>query len=134
MLGETRRRAEAPVNVFSGIAFDVDKERGLVGFCDFLIARTSEIFYIQGPILAVVEAKKEDLIAGLGQCVAELVAIRLFNEREGTPIPTVFGCVTSGNIWRFLKLEGARLFIDKPEYYLHDLGKILGILVSIVRG
>jgi len=63
----------------------------LAGFCDFLSARSLEIYYIQGPILAVVEAKKEDLVAGLGQCVAEMVAIRLFSEREGTPLPAVFG-------------------------------------------
>ena len=46
----------------------------------------------------------------------------------------MFGCVTSGSIWRFLKLEGSTLFIDQPEYYLRDAPKILGILVSIARG
>jgi hypothetical protein len=80
-----------------------------------------------------VEAKKEDLVAGLGQCAAEMVAIRLFNEREGTPVPAVFGCVTSGSNWRFLKLESARLSIDRPEYYLRDAAKILGILVGMMR-
>ena len=63
-----------------------------------------------------------------------MVAIRLFNEREGTQVPAVFGCVTSGSTWRFLKLEGSTLFIDQPEYYLRDAPKILGILVSIARG
>jgi len=29
-----------------------------------------------------VEAKKENLVAGLGQCVAEMVAIRMFNEQK----------------------------------------------------
>ncbi len=134
VLAETQRRAEHKVNVLPGVAFDVDKTRGLTGFCDYLVARSQEIFYVQGPILAVVEAKKEDLVSGLGQCAAEMVAIGLFNEREGTPVPAVFGCVTSGSIWRFLKLEGSTLFIDKPEYYLRDAPKILGILVSIARG
>jgi hypothetical protein len=41
--------------------------------------------------------------------------------------------VTSGNVWRFLKLEGNTLAIDQPEYYLRDAGKILGILVGIAR-
>ena len=134
MLVETERRAGPPVNVFPGVAFDVDKARGLNGFCDYLIVRSPEIFYVLGPIVAVVEAKKEDLIAGLGPCVAEMVAIRLFNDREGTPIPAVFGCVTSGSNWRFLKLEGPTLSIDRPEYHLHDAAKVLGILVSIARG
>ena len=106
----------------------------MTGFCDFLLARSEEFYYLQGPILAVVEAKKEDIVAGLGQCAAEMVAIRLFNEREGTPLPAAFGCVTSGSVWRFLKLEGATLYIDRPEYYLREAAKILGILVSIARG
>jgi hypothetical protein len=134
VLAEAKRRAGPSVNVLSGVAFDVDRGQGLTGFCDYLIARSPEIYYVQGPILAIVEAKKEDLIAGLGPCVAEMVAIRLFNEREETPIPAVFGCVTSGNIWRFLKLEGATVSIDRPEYYLGEAAKILGILVSIARG
>jgi hypothetical protein len=134
MLAEVKLRVGDSVNVLPGVTFDVDKAQGLAGFCDFLIARSPEIYYVQGPVLAVVEAKKEDLVAGLGQCVAEMVAIRLFNDREGTPIPAVFGCVTSGNIWRFLKLEGSNLFIDLPEYYLRNAGKILGILESIARG
>ena len=87
MLAETQRRVEHKVKVLPGVAFDVDKTRGLTGFCDYLVARSPEIFYVQGPILAVVEAKKEDLVSGLGQCAAEMVAIRLFNEREGTQFP-----------------------------------------------
>jgi hypothetical protein len=134
ILVEARRLAGPPANVLPGVAFDVDKSRGLAGFCDFLIARSTEIYYVQGPVLAVVEAKREDLVAGLGQCAAEMVAIGLFNEREGTPIPAVFGCVTSGSVWRFLKLEGTTLRIDRPEYYLDDDAKILGILVGIARG
>jgi hypothetical protein len=133
ILAEARRRLGSSVNVLPGVTFEVDRDQGLAGFCDFLIVRSAEIYYVQGPVAAVVEAKREDLIAALGQCVAEMVAIRLFNEREGTPIPTVFGCVTSGSNWRFLKLEGTALFIDKPEYYLRDAPKIVGILVSIAR-
>lgn len=134
ILAEAKRRCETIVNVLPGLAFEVDKERGLTGFCDFLIARSAEFFYLQRPILAVVEAKREDIIGGLGQCVAEMVAIQLFNEREGTTVPEVYGAVTSGSIWRFLKLTGRALFIDLPEYYLRDVTKILGILVSIARG
>jgi hypothetical protein len=46
----------------------------------------------------------------------------------------VYGSVTSGSIWRFLKLEGERLSIDRPEYYLANAGKIIGILVSLLGG
>jgi hypothetical protein len=134
MLAEIRLRLGSSVNVLPGVSLDVDKSQGLSGYCDYLISRSPEFYYVQAPVVAVVEAKKEDLIAGMGQCAAEMVAIRLFNERDGTPIPAVFGCVTSGSNWRFLKLEGAQLFIDRVEYYLRDATKILGILVSITRG
>lgn len=134
VLAETAIRAGGSVNVLPGVTFEVDRARGLTGFCDFLVARSPLSYYVRSPVVAVVEAKKEDLIAGLGQCAAEMVAIRLFNEKGGTPLPAVFGCVTSGTNWRFLKLEGATLTIDRPEYYLHDVAKILGILVSIARG
>ena len=134
ILAEAIRRAGPPANVLPGVGFDVDRARGLSGFCDYLIARSAEYYFVQAPVVAVVEAKKEDLIAGLGQCAAEMVAIRLFNEREQSTTPAVHGCVTSGSNWRFLKLEGSTLSIDKPEYHLREVAKILGILVGVIRG
>jgi hypothetical protein len=106
----------------------------LSGYCDYLLSRSDELYYVRAPIVAVVEAKKGDLIAGLGQCAAEMVAIRLFNEKEQSTTPAVYGCVTSGTNWRFLKLEETTLTIDTLEYYLRDVAKILGILVHVIRG
>jgi hypothetical protein len=84
--------------------------------------------------MMLVEAKKEDILAGLGQCVAEMVAAQIFNEREGNEISVIYGTVTSGTNWKFLKLEGKVVEIDLVEYYLIDVKKILGILASGVRG
>jgi activator of 2-hydroxyglutaryl-CoA dehydratase len=56
--------------------------------------------------MMLVEAKKEDILAGLGQCVAEMVAAQIFNEREGNEISVIYGTVTSGTNWKFLKLKG----------------------------
>jgi hypothetical protein len=133
MLVEMKRRSGGMVNVLPGVTFVVDQTQGLTGFCDYLIAQSREVYYVKAPVFAVVEAKREDLVAGLGQCAAEMVAIQIFNEREGKPLPAVHGCVTSGNLWRFLRLAGKKLNIDLPEYYLRDAGKILGILVTIAR-
>jgi hypothetical protein len=83
--------------------------------------------------MMLVEAKKEDIIAGLGQCVAEMVAAQIFNEREGNEISIIYGTVTSGTNWKFLKLEGKVVEIDLVEYYLTDVNKILGILASGVK-
>lgn len=134
LLVEARRRAGVDSNVLPGVMLDVDRERGLFGFCDFIISRSIEYYYLRGPLAAVVEAKREDLIGGLGQCAASMVALRLFNERDGTPLPAIFGAVTSGTNWKFLKLAGDQLTIDRQEYYLREANKIVGILVHIITG
>ena len=106
----------------------------MTGFCDYLIGRSPSAYYLRSPLVAVVEAKREVIGAGLGQCLATMVAVRLFNERDGRTIPVVYGCVTTGSLWRFLKLEDSAVKIDCREYALNDLGTILGILVRIGRG
>lgn len=119
------------LNLFSGITFDVDRERGLSGVCDYLLTRSPERFFLSHPVAAVVEAKREDIPGGLGQCVAAMVGARTFNERSGVSAAPVYGAVTTGNNWRFAKLDGDVVFIDRPEYYLHQVEKILGILVAM---
>jgi len=134
ILMEAIRLARPPVSLFSGAAFDVDKEQGLNGACDFLITRSAERYFISQPLVAVVEAKKEDIVGGLGQCVAAMVAARIFNERERSGPHIIYGIVTSGTNWRFLKLQNSIVLIDCIEYYLYQVGQILGILVSTISG
>jgi hypothetical protein len=132
ILMEVVRQSDRRVSLFSGIAFDVDRERGLNGACDYLLTRSRERFYLSQPVVAVVEAKREDITGSLGQCVAAMVAAQEFNSRSGEgAIGPVHGVVTTGSIWRFLRLEGSSVAIDRPEYYLHQVGKILGILLRI---
>ena len=134
ILIEAKRRSRTEINVVPGVMLKVDEAKGLTGYCDYLIARSSKRFYLESPLVAVVEAKREDLVAGLGQCAAEMVAIELFNDRDGRPTPVVHGAVTSGSNWQFLRLQGKDLLIDVKEYFLDDLARILGILVRISRG
>ena len=133
ILMEAVQLSKQPVSLFSGVSFDVDKDQGLNGACDYVLTNSYERIYISKPVVMVVEAKKEDIIAGLGQCVAAMVAARLFNEREGIGARVIFGAVTTGSIWRFLKLEEKTVEIDRLEYYLPQVGKILGILVSLIN-
>ncbi|MEA5618523.1 hypothetical protein VB711_11845 [Cronbergia sp. UHCC 0137] len=62
--------------------------------------------------------------------MAEMYAARLFNEREGNRITEIYGVVTTGEIWKFLKLSGERVQVDLVEYFLNNVDKILGILAS----
>lgn len=128
ILIDLRRQLKDRINLFSGIEFDVDSERGLNGICDFIISNSPEILFVSAPVITLVEAKKENITAGLGQCVAEMLAARIFNERTGNEVSTIYGAVTTGSIWKFMKLEGSVISIDLTEYYLKDVNKILGIL------
>jgi hypothetical protein len=130
ILVDLRRQLQGKINLFSGIDFTVDDTRGLNGICDFIITKSPEILILTAPVIVVVEAKKENINGGLGQCAAEMVAAQIFNQQGGNEIKTIYGTVTTGSIWQFLKLEGQILSIDLSEYYLKDVNKILGILAS----
>ena len=82
--------------IFSGQRLDVDAGRGLQGECDFILALTDPVPRLRAPLVTVVEAKKNDIEGGLGQCVAQMVAARDYNEREGAGLSVVYGCVTTG--------------------------------------
>ena len=133
ILIELRKQLNSEISFFSGIDFTIDAEKGLNGNCDFLISRSPELLIVTAPVVIIVEAKKENINGGLGQCVAEMLAARIFNEREGNEIPAIYGAVTSGTNWRFLKLKDQVIEIDLTEYYLRDVNKILGILASVIN-
>jgi hypothetical protein len=131
ILMEAVRLSGRRLSLFSGITFDVDRDRGLTGSCDYILTRSPERFFLQQPVVAILEAKREDIPGGLGQCVAMMVAAQAYNERDGRGGQPIYGAVTTGSNWRFLKLEGSATWIDRPEYYLHQLGKILGIFQAM---
>lgn len=127
-----RELSNDTVAIYSGPRLDVSPEQGLLGECDFLLARTPPLPEVRSPLIAVVEAKKNDVEAGLGQCLAQMIGARLFNERSGQSAMPVYGCVTTGEVWQFLGLERSVASIDHRRYYLDDLPGILGIFQAIV--
>ena len=120
------------ISFFSGIDFSVDAEDGLTGVCDFLVSLSPNQFYVEAPVLILVEAKNADIKLGLGQCVAEMLAAQRFNAERGNDIPCVYGASTTGIDWLFLKLEGKCLHIDMATYTIERCDRILGILSSMV--
>ena len=119
------------ISFFSGIDFNVDAENGLTGVCDFLVSLSSSQFHLEAPAIILVEAKRDNLTAGLGQCVAEMVAAQCFNAERENDIPCVYGALTSGIDWVFLKLEGKKLQLDMAAYQIARCDKILGILAGM---
>src|SRR5262245_37244590 len=106
ILMEATHLASEALGVYSGVSLDVDRDRSLLGCCDYLVGRKAGPFLLGSPLFAVVEAKNEDIPGTLGQCVAEMVAVRVLNERKGHPVRLVHGSVTTGVEWLFLHLEG----------------------------
>ena len=129
VLLEVKRQLAGKISVFSGEEFSVQPDVDLTGYVDFLISRSPEQLYVKAPAVVLVEAKKEDLKPGLGQCLAEMVAAQRFNQQQQQPISTIYGTVTSGTVWRFLKLEGQTATIDLTDYPLPPVEAILGFLV-----
>ena len=74
VLVEIRRQLAHAISLFSGVEWNVDPSQGLRGVCDFLLSLSPEQLDIEAPVMAVVEAKKEDMGMGIGQCLAEMVA------------------------------------------------------------
>ena len=136
VLVELRKMLKHSVSLFSGIEFNVDKEKGLNGFCDFIISASPEQLMLNSPVIAVVKAKNENIIGGLGQCIAEMVAAKMFNEAEGENkniVGSIYGVVTTGTAWKFLKLEAWNVLIDLDEYGIEQPEKILGILLAMAN-
>lgn len=130
ILAEVRRLLNYQISLFSGNEFNVDSQRGLQGFCDYIISGSPEQLYISAPVTIIFEAKKEDIIGGLGQCVAAMVAAQIFNQSKGNEVERIYGSVTTGTNWKFLFLEGTVVYIDQIEYYIKEVDKILGILLQ----
>ena len=133
VLIELRRQMGNAISLFSGAEFNVDAAAGLKGVCDYLVSLSPEQLTITAPVLMVVEAKNENIKGGLAQCMAEMVAAQRFNQQRGRPLPAIHGVVTTGSVWRFLRLVGSVAVVDVVEYYLREIDRLVGILVYIVN-
>jgi hypothetical protein len=82
--------------------------------------------------LLVIEAKQSDLTRGFTQLSAELAALDL---RASTQGDVLYGAVTTGDMWRFGKLDRTQKMIteDTAIYRVPDeLGQILMVLAGVL--
>ncbi|MGL6097909.1 MAG: hypothetical protein ACRC7O_19170 [Fimbriiglobus sp.] len=131
ILAELWFQSGRTLTVYSGTELNVDPERSLTGVCDFMVGKPPHLVPVRPPILVVVEAKKEDIPAGYGQCAAAMVGALELNARETNGLATVYGCVTTGVEWRFLRLTGAALDIEMRDYLISEPDRILGVLFAV---
>ena len=119
--------------LFSGVDFSPDPARNLRGICDYVLTFAPAEPIIRAPVVTIAEAKRDDISTGLGQCVAEMVGAQVFNEARNSVLPVIYGVVTTGTTWRFLRLIGSTVYMDKSEYYLKEADKIVGILLAMLH-
>jgi hypothetical protein len=131
ILSELRVRTGGQVSVFSGIDLTVDRKRGLDGFCDFLVAHSPHQLELEAPVLCAVEAKEHSMKLGIPQCIATMYAVSIYNANEKTPRECIHGLVTTGSNWLFLRLCGTTVQIERTDYHIKEIDKILGILLEI---
>jgi hypothetical protein len=120
------------LSIYSGQRLDVDPDRGLVGECDYILALTPPVPRLKAPLITVLQAKKGDLESALGQCVAQMMGARIFNERADQGHLHLYGCVTSGEVWQFLRLDGSDVEIDRVRFFLDNVGGILAAIQMIL--
>jgi hypothetical protein len=133
LLSELRRLLGGRFSLFSGVEFDVDSSRGLNGYCDFILSRSLLQSVLTAPAVVIIEAKNDNLRTGSGQCIAAMVAAQEFNSRSARALAVVHGVVTTGSAWKFLRLSGAELVLDVEEYFIAEMGRIMGILAFILQ-
>lgn len=134
ILAEVTARLNGQVSLFSGTEFNVDTEKGLLGCCDFMLSQSQEQLDITAPIVTIVEAKNDNLKNGIGQCMAEMVAAQIFNNRvendpEGNADKTIYGVVTTGTSWLFMNMIGSHIQVDDREYFINEVDQLLGVLM-----
>lgn len=133
VLQELRRMHNKRFGLFSGVELNVDDEAGLNGVCDFLISRDPITLLVRAPLLAVAEAKNDNVRHGFGQCIASMRAAALFNEKSGTLVPDVYGVSTTGTQWKFFRLRGTVLTSDTHDYLIGEPDRLMGVLSRVVE-
>jgi hypothetical protein len=133
IMQEVHDQSRDHANLFSGVEFKVDESRGLTGFCDFIFTLEPRTIEFLAPVVSVVEAKKEDINGGIPQCIAELIAAQIFNDQEGVSREVLYGIVTTGTDWKFLEMRGTNVIIDGDIYFLADVEKVVGIVLSMLK-
>ncbi len=112
--------------VWSHVPFNVDEQ--LSGTPDYLFAlarRGGDEYKL--PIACLGEAKKDIPIQKTyGQVAAEMIAAQKNNKNPDIPI---FGLITSGTVWLFLKLEG-NLFTKDDRMFsaTRDIDEVFNVL------
>ena len=133
VLAEMKKLNLEDIQVFSGEIIKADSKQGLNGEIDFIIARTPETLKPKNPLLIVTESKLGLIDGSVNQAAAQMIGIRVFNENRHYERTAIYGAVTDGGTWRFLKLDENNFYVDTNKFTTDKLPLLLGVLQEIVN-
>ncbi|MFN0201986.1 MAG: hypothetical protein ACKVTZ_10725, partial [Bacteroidia bacterium] len=133
ILMEIRKLNQRQIAIYSGADLQGDVTLGLNGECDFILSKGEQKEEIDIPLFCMIEAKDQDIKRAIPQCIAQMRGAQLFNEKHKKITPRMWGCVTTGTEWLFLKLEEKVAYIDKKRYYSNKIEEVLGIFQAIIQ-
>ena len=116
------------LSLYSGTAFNADIKSGLSGTVDYVFSRAMpQRSRIEPPITAVVETKSRK--RGVSHCLVQMVA----TQRMNADFSPVYGTVTTGFSWRFLKLERTIVTIDLTEHLIFSSNPLISSLMPMAQ-
>jgi hypothetical protein len=128
-LQEAWKPYRAVLRLWSHVPIAADEP--LTGTPDYLIAQASHLgtIVLGKPILAVVEAKRENFEEGWAQCTAEMLAVQKLNDNAHA----VWGIVTNGELWQFGSLVERHLTQEPTFYSIARLDELFGALSYVMN-
>ena len=104
----------------------------LTGTPDYFVATKSPLGknVVGSPLIMMVQAKRNDFVAGWGQCLAEMVAAQKINDDVVCP---VYGIVSDGQSWEFGRLVGETFIWKRSRINTDDLPGVFGAVKAVFR-
>ncbi len=62
-----------------------------------------------------------------------MYAANIFNAKDEIYLPNIYGAITTGSNWRFLRYTDNTAFIDLDEYSIKNINQIVGILAEMTK-
>ena len=114
------------------LTYTDDQNKPVMGFPDYIIARKSPLANVvmDKPLLAVIEAKKDDFTGGWAQCTVEMVGMQKINQNPEMPI---YGIVTNGTTWEFAKLQQHYVTQHPKIFTISSLDELYSTLVEFME-
>ena len=130
VLSAVKAYQQGKIGIFSGEPLSGAE---LTGICDFIITTNPTAFLAEPPIMILVEAKRQDLLGGVPQCIAEMLVAQQVNQQAGLELPAIYGCVTTGTEWQFIRLTDSLALVEPAIIYYPNLEQVLGTLNWIIN-